>query len=189
MTSSVSFVQGLLLGGLLLVAGGVIAATGETASFTRDPFVHFFDQSFGNLQEERETARADGKSGLFIMFDDPDCPWCHKMKTTVLNQPRVQDYYRKHFRILRVDTRGDTLITDFEGREMAEKDYAFKVHRVRATPVFLFIGLDGRVIFRYTGATRNVEEFLWLAEYVVSGAYKNKNYTVYKRERLAAGGK
>lgn len=191
MMSGTPFIRGgwLLRGGLLLVAGMGLAAAVAMASVTRDPFAHFFEQSFGNLQEERETARAEGKQGIFIMFDDPDCPWCHKMKTTVLNQPRVQDYYRRHFRVLRVDTRGDALITDFDGREMAEKDYAFKVHRVRATPVFLFLGLDGKVIFRYTGATRNVEEFLWLAEYVVSGAYKSKNYTVYKRERLAAGGK
>jgi thioredoxin-related protein len=146
----------------------------------------FFDQSFGNLREELETARAEGKQGLFIMFDDPDCPWCHKMKTTVLSQPRVRDYYRRYFRTLRIDTRGDTLLTDFEGREMAEKEFAAKVHRVRATPVFLFVGLDGQVLFRYTGQTRDAEEFLWLAEYVVSGAYRDKNYTVYKRERLAA---
>lgn len=182
-------VGALVLGGLLLGTALGAAASGTTAPVTRDPFVHFFDQSFGNLQEELEIARAEGKLGLFIMFDDPDCPWCHKMKTTVLNQPRVQDYYRQHFRVLRVDTRGEATITDFEGREMAEKDYAARVHRVRATPVFLFIGLDGKVIFRYTGATRHVEEFLWLAEYVVSGAYKNKNYTVYKRERLATADK
>ena len=60
------------------------------------------------------------------------------------------------------DTRGDTMLTDFSGREMAEKDFAFKEHRVRATPVFIFFGLDGKPMLRYTGATRDVDEFLWL---------------------------
>ncbi len=176
----VRFVAFALVAAAMLGAPPVVAAEGD------DPLALFFDQSFGNLQEELATARAEGKQGLFIMFDDPDCPWCHKMKTTVLNQPRVREYYRRYFRTLRIDTRGDALITDFEGREMAEKDFAAKVHRVRATPVFLFVGLDGRVLHRYTGATRDGQEFLWLAEYVVSGAYRDKNYTVYKRERLAA---
>jgi thioredoxin-related protein len=154
----------------------------------RDPHTHFFDLSFGDLREELEIARAEGKRGLFLMFDDEDCPWCQKMKQTVLNQPRVQEYYRKHFRVLHIDTRGDVPVIDVDGRQMPQKDYAFKVHRVRATPAFLFIGLDGKVLARYTGAARDVEEFLWLAEFVVNGEHKNKSFAVYKRERLAADG-
>ena len=163
---------------------GTQAAPTEAAA--RDPLSHFFHQSFGNLAEEAETARSEGKIGLFVMFDDPKCPWCAKMKATVLNQPAVQDYYRKHFRIIQVDTTGDTPLTDFSGREMAEKDFAFKVHRVRATPVFIFFDTHGRVLLRYTGITRSIREFLWLGEFVVNGEYKTKKFTAYKRERLAA---
>ncbi len=153
---------------------------------SRDAMTHFFEQSFGNLKEEQALAKREGKQGLFVMFSDPDCPWCDKMKATVLSRPEIQDYYRQHFRILHMDTRGDTPITDFGGREMAEKDFAFKEHRVRATPVFIFFGLDGKPMQRYTGATRDAEEFLWLGEFVATGEYKSKNFTVYKRERLAA---
>lgn len=152
---------------------------------TRDALTHFFHQSFGNLKEEAETARAEGKLGLFVMFNDPDCPWCNKMKATVLSQSHVQEYYRRHFRPLHIDTRGDTPIVDFAGREMAEKDFAFKEHRVRATPVFVFFDLEGKPVMRYTGATATVEEFLWLGEFIQSGEYRTKNFTVYKRERLA----
>ncbi|MBI3576255.1 MAG: thioredoxin fold domain-containing protein [Gammaproteobacteria bacterium] len=157
----------------------------EVAPSSRDPMTHFFEQSFGNLKDELALARKEGKAGVFVMFSDPDCPWCDKMKATVLNRPAVQEYYRRHFRLLHLDTRGDTLLTDFSGREMTEKDFAFKEHRVRATPVFIFFGLDGKPLLRYTGATRDVDEFLWLGEFVVSGAYKTRNFTVYKRERLA----
>jgi len=159
----------------------VLAAAGVG----RDPLEHFFHQSFGNLKEEAQTARAEGKQALFVMFNDPDCPWCAKMKATVLNQPEVQVYYRRHFRPLHLDTRGDTPVVDFSGREMAEKDFAFKEHRVRATPVFIFFDLDGKPIMRHTGPTRTVEEFLWLGEFVASGEYRDKNFTVYKRERQA----
>lgn len=161
-----------------------VAAAPETVG--RDAMEYFFQQSFGNLKDEAQTARTEGKAAVLIMFNDPDCPWCQKMKATVLNQPAVQDYYRSHFRLLHVDTRGDTPLVDFHGREMAEKDFAFKENRVRATPVFVFFGLDGSPLVRYTGATRNVEEFMWLGEFVSSGTYKTKNFTTYKRERLAA---
>lgn len=167
----------------LLLGATALAARAET----RDAMTHFFHQSFGNLKEEAEAARAEGKLGLFVMFNDPDCPWCSKMKATVLSQSQVQEYYRRHFRPLHIDTRGDAPVLDFTGREMAEKDFAFKEHRVRATPVFIFFDLEGKPVMRYTGATATVEEFLWLGEFIQSGEYRTKNFTVYKRERL--GGK
>lgn len=160
-----------------------VCAVSLWAAVGRDPFTHFFYQSFGDLREEAATARAAGQRGLFVMFDDEECPWCHKMKTTILNQPEVQAYYRKYFRPIRIDTKGDQTVIDFQGKEWLEKDYAFKVFRVRATPVFIFFDLDGKVLYRHIGIVRDVQEFLWLADYVAQGHYRNQKFTVYKRER------
>ena len=60
---------------------------------------------------------------------------------------------------------------------------AFERFGVRATPVFAFFDPDGRLLVRYTGPTANVEEFLWLGEYVTSQAYRDTSFAVYKRER------
>ena len=162
-------------------------ATSETQP--RDALEYFFHQSFMNFEEEVEIAEEEGKIGLFVMFNDPDCPWCRKMKATVLNQVHIQDYYRKHFRLIHLDTTGDTAMVNFDGTELTEKDYAFKKHRVRATPVFIFFDLKGKKMLRYTGATRNIDEFLWLGEFIVSGEYKNKKFTRYKRQRYASKNK
>ena len=162
-------------------AGQSVAATGD--SQTRDPMEYFFNQSFNNLEEELEIALEENKSGVFIMFSDKDCPWCLKMKTTIMNRADVQDYYREHFRLLTIDIRGDTMMTDFEGNEIYEKDFAFKQHRVRATPVFMFFDTSGKKTMRLTGIVRDAEEFLWLAEYVVDGEYQKTNFTKYKRAR------
>lgn len=158
------------------------AAAGEAP---RDAMQHFFHQSFNALPDEVATARAEGQSGVFIMFMAADCPWCEKMKANVLSQPAVQAYYRKHFRLLLLDVNGDALMTDFGGQELPQKDFAFKYNRVRATPVFAFFDLDGKLMTRYTGATRDVEEFRWLGEYVVNGKWKSVTFTAYKRERSA----
>jgi thioredoxin-related protein len=149
----------------------------------RDPMEYFFHQSFNNLQEEIAIADEEKKSGIFIMFSDKDCPWCLKMKTTILNRVDVQDYYREHFRNLTIDIRGDTPMTDFEGNEVSEKDFAFKQHRVRATPVFMFFDTSGKAVMRLTGIVRDAREFLWLGEFVVSGEYQKTNFTKYKRDR------
>ena len=72
------------------------------------------------------------------MFEMDECPFCHRMKTTILNQPEVQAYFREHFLIFPVDIEGDVEITDFSGATTTMKDFAFKQYRVRATPVFAF---------------------------------------------------
>lgn len=158
----------------------------QAADDTRDPGEYFFHQSFGDLREELQTAKNKGKKGIFIMFDNAECPWCFKMKTTVLNQVVVQEYYRKHFVIIRVDTEGSEIITDFTGKELRHKDFALKRNRVRATPVFLFFDVNGKQLVKYIGATRDINEFMWLGEYVVGDHYKTKRFTIYKRERRRA---
>lgn len=163
----------------------LVAMTGQAAE-TRDPQKYFFDQNFGNLQDEAASARQEQKIGVLIMFETADCPWCEKMMSTVLNQVPIQDYYRKYFRALQVDTNGDVSLVDFSGKEMSQKDFAFGHNRVRATPVFAFFDLQGKLMTKYTGAAKDAAEFLWLGEFVVSGAYKTTNFTAYKRERLAA---
>ena len=153
------------------------------AETPRDPDTAFFDQSLGDFREELEIAREEGKSGLLLFFEMGDCPFCARMKRDVLNQAAVQDYYRQHFRIIPVDIEGDVEIIDFQGQSIAEKDFAFQVNRVRATPVFLFYDLDGKPLARYTGATSGVDEFLWLGEYVVQGIYRDMPFAKYKRLR------
>lgn len=153
------------------------------ASQTRDPQQHFFQESFGDFQEETEIAQEEGKAGIFVFFEMDECPFCHYMKTHVLNQKSVQEYFRENFRIVTVDIEGDVEITDFDGTSMKAKDFALKKHRVRATPVMAFFDLEGNRVFRFTGKTSGPEEFLMMGEFVVSGAYKNQKFNRYKREQ------
>jgi len=151
----------------------------------REAMEHFFHVSFKNMQEEVAQAKEEGKQGIFVMFSDPACPWCMKMKSTIMSQVAIQEYYRKHFRIIHIDTTGDGTMTNFSGKEMSEKDFAFKQHRVRATPVFMIFDLEGKDLLRYTGTSRSSREFKLLGEYIISAAYKNTNFTKYKRKMLA----
>ena len=167
-------------------AVAILFWTGPSFSQTEDPMTGFFQQSFGDLTEELAVASEEGLKGVFIMFDDKDCPWCAKMKTTILNQKVVQDYYRSKFRIIRVDSNGDGLMVDFNGNEITEKALADK-SRVRATPVMIFFDLLGKPMQRYTGAARDVQEFLWLGEYVADEHYKTEKYAVYKRNKKKQG--
>ncbi len=170
---------------LLLILGLLVAGSIHAADAPRDPGQYFFNDTFGDFREELENAREAGKKGILIMFEMDECPFCHRMKTTVLNQPDVQAYFREHFLIFPVDIEGDVEVTDFRGEVMTMKDFAFKRYRVRATPVFAFFDLDGNYIkpARLTGATRDKQEFMLLGRYVVEGAYTEQPFTRYKRAR------
>lgn len=142
-----------------------------------------FDQSLGDYNEELVEAKDQGKQGILLFFEMDECPFCHRMKTTVLNQPEVIAYFKKHFLIFSIDIESDIEMTDFSGKTMLMKDFAEIHNRVRATPVFVFLDLNGKVTTRYTGPASGVEEFMWLGEYVLNEEYKKVRFTKYKRQR------
>jgi thioredoxin-related protein len=164
--------------GLLL-----FAATCSSLSLaeTRDAQENFFDVKMGDFKSELATAKKEGKSGILIMFELADCPFCYRMKHTILNQSEVQDYYHQHFLIFPVDIRGDLAMVDFKGKETTEKAFSVE-HRVYGTPVFDFFDLDGNLITRFPGTAKDVNEFLLLGRCVVEGDCKTKSFTAYKRQ-------
>lgn len=165
---------------LLALLGWGVVAQGEEIIPAEEGF---FQETFGDFSEELEIAREEGLDGIFIFFEMDECPFCHRMKQTILNRKSVQDYYREHFRLLRVDIEGDIEITDFDGEVMKMKDFAFKKHRVRATPVLGFFDLEGERVVRHIGPVNSVEDFLLLGEFVVNKHYKDTSFTRFKRSR------
>ncbi len=147
----------------------------------RDPDTHFFQPKLGDLKDDLATARQEGKLGVLLMFEMDDCPFCARMKATILNQSEVQDYFRQHFLLYPMDVKGDAPMLDFKGKDTTEKVFSLE-QRARATPVFIFYDLEGNPMTRYTGATRTAAEFLQLGRYVVDGAYKTMPFNVYKRQ-------
>ena len=152
----------------------------STWAETRDPGTHFFQSNFGDLKAELATAKAQGKKGVFLFFEMDDCPFCARMKSTILNQSDAQDAYRAAFLVYTIDVNGDSALTDFQGKETTEKAFALE-NRVRATPTLLFFNLDGKLVTRFTGPTKDKAEFLLLARYVSEGAYATRTFSQYKQ--------
>jgi thioredoxin-related protein len=157
------------------------------ASTPRDPYQYFFEASLGDFTEELEIARENGKQGVFVFFEMDECPFCHRMKNSVLSQPDVQEYYRQHFHSLTVDIEGDIEIVDFKSQEMTQKEFA-RANRVRATPLLAFYDLEGNQVFKFTGAPSGKAEFLLMGEYILNQVYlqkddqgRNIRFTRYKR--------
>lgn len=163
----------MLLALMLLIAAPAWAET-------RDPMNHFFQPKFGDLKADLAEAKKQGKKGIFLFFEMDECPFCDRMKNTILNQSEVQEAYRANFLVYPIDVNGDTELVDFQGNSMTEKAFAFGL-RVRATPVLMFFDLDGKLLARHTGPVRDKAEFMLLARYITEGAYATQPFAKYKQ--------
>jgi len=168
---------------ILIMMSSFLLLAAPVSAEQRDPMQYFFNQFFDELDGELETAKEEGKKGVMLMFEEDDCPFCARMKKTILNQSEVQDYFRENFRIIVIDKENVIEITDFDGTPVLMKDFAEKKHRVRATPVFMMFGLDGKKMKRgrYTGAMTSVDEFMAFGRFFAEGINEKTSFTRYKK--------
>ena len=142
----------------------------EDAAATRDPRAFFFAQTFGDLPEELQQARDNGKWGMLLFFEQEGCPSCRQMMRAVLNQVAVQDWYSERFVSIAVDINGSVELRDFDGITLPSK--VFAAHRkVKTTPVLSYIDRNGVEVFRWIRAVKSPQEFLWMGQYVTEEHY------------------
>ena len=168
----------LLLILTMLVTGVALASV----SGTRDAREFFFTLTFGDLPEEMEVARGDGKLGMLLFFEAEDCPYCHHMLKNVFNQTDVQNWYQERFVSIAIDIHGDVEMQDFSGITLPSKVFSDQ-QGVFLTPVMSFVDIDGEEIYRHLGMIGTPKEFLLLGEYVVDGHYKKMRYDDFSKAR------
>lgn len=155
-----------------------LAAAGEA----RDPDEYFFTQTFGDLREEMETARAAGKQGMLLFFKADACPYCQHMLQQVFSSREVQEWFGERFVSIAVDIHGDVELTDFDGITLPSK--VFSDHRkVFLTPVVSFIDLDGGEIYRHLGMIRTPQEMLMLGKYIEDKHYYDTEYRKFAKQQ------
>lgn len=163
---------------VLLTAFNAVANQGVT----REPRQFFFSQSFMDLPEELQSAKAQGKQGILLFFEAEDCKYCRAMLKGVLSQKQVQDWYQKHFINIAIDIHGDVEIRDLDGITLPSK--VFSSHRqVFMTPVLSFLDLDGVEIYRHLGMVTTVEEFMVMGEYIVGQHYFDTEFKVFAKQQ------
>lgn len=164
----------------LLLAVVSVQAGAETRNYED----YFFQKSMGDFKAELDTAKAEGKKGVLLIYEQEECPFCHRLHDTIVNQREVQDYYRQHFLVFRFDIKGDNPVVGFDGARATEKAFAL-ANRVRGTPTAVFYGLDGKEITRFTGLPKDAIEFMLLARYVVDQGYRTMPFHQYKLRQVA----
>ena len=175
-------IEGRALVALLLWLLVPFAHAAPAAEY-RDPIDYFFHPFLYDLKAEAVDAKKAGKQAIVVMYEFDDCPYCARMKREVLSRPDVQRYYRKHFQLFQIDTRGDQQITGFDGKNSIEKEFA-RAAGISGTPTFIFYGLDdGKPLVTWIGGIYDPKQFMLLGEYVASGAYRSRSFAQYLQSK------
>ena len=109
----------------------------------------WFKLSFLDIREDVEEAAAEGKRVLLYFYQD-GCPYCAKLLRDNFSQRIITEKTKKHFDVIAINMWGDKEVTDINGNETIEKEFA-KNLRVMFTPTLLFLDEKGKVALRVNG--------------------------------------
>lgn len=166
----------------LLLAG--LAATPLWAAGTTG--AEFFMQTFGDLKGELAAARKSQLKGVVLIYEMDGCPFCERLKRVALQSVKVREYYHANFLVYRVDIKGSTPLTGFDGVELTESAFASR-QGVRGTPTIVFYGLNGAETTRLVGPPSDAAEFLLLGRYAADGHYKSGSFASFRQGQRPAG--
>jgi thioredoxin-related protein len=126
----------------LMMAGGSLALAAGAARakpvMTDDGFYRedWFLESFLELADDLKSTAAAGKQ-LAVMWEQRGCPYCRETHLVNFAQKDIETYVRDHFEVLELNLHGSRIVTDFDGKQLGEKQLAAK-YGVRGTPTIQF---------------------------------------------------
>ena len=126
-----------------LMAFAVLFATAGYAAELGDDGLHKPDwlrDTFKDLQEDYEEARAEGKR-LLVLVEQRGCIYCREMHEKTFTDPRVQAMLEEVYFPVQVNLHGDIEIVDLDGDALTEKSAARK-WGVLFTPTMILLPLE-----------------------------------------------
>ncbi len=109
----------------------------------------WFKDSFLDLQEDVDTAKAEGKRVLYYFYQN-GCPYCKKLLDVNFSQRDISEATKKYFDLISINIWGDREVTDKAGNSLSEKQFARNLD-VDFTPTLLFMNEEGDDLIRLNG--------------------------------------
>lgn len=132
---------------LLHAAGDALDAGMINPGYVQKPA--WFKESFLDLREDLVEAAKAGK-GVLLYFYQDGCPYCERLINVNFAQQRISDKTRSRFDVIAINMWGDREVTDLNGKQTTEKEFAVGM-KVQFTPTLLFLNGKGEVTLRVNG--------------------------------------
>ncbi len=109
----------------------------------------WFVLSFLDIRDDVTEAAAADKRIILYFFQD-GCPYCRKLLNINFSLQDTVEKTRENYEIIAINMWGDRDVTDFNGGETTEKEFA-KALSVMFTPTLLFLNEESNVVLRING--------------------------------------
>jgi thioredoxin-related protein len=116
-------------------------------------------------------AKAENKP-IFLYFGRFGCPWCAHTNKETFSDPGLKQRYVSHYVLVYVDAEGYKRLTLPSGETITEAELGARLN-VFATPLFVYLTPQGKVIFKAPGF-KTVQDFIDFDHYVTDGHYKTE---------------
>jgi len=136
----------------------------------------WFKLSFLELGEDLNEALQAGKRGLIVYFGQKYCAYC-KALLSDLSRPDTRAYLRHRFDVIGIDIHGDRTVTDLDGKEYTEREFARR-HRINLTPTLLFYDDSRKPVFRLRGYYP-LYQMRAALRYLAEGYYRRESFATY----------
>ncbi len=137
-----------------------------------------------DLESELETVRANGKTGLMLLFTTQGCTYCAAFIDRSLGDPVLQRRLRDHFTSIGLEIFDDVVMADHQGNDIAIKRFA-RQQKADMAPTLLFYGPNGDLIFRAVGY-QSPQRFGAILDYLISGSHHALTFADYLRAKAEA---
>ncbi len=140
-------------------------------------YPEWFKDSFLDLREDLQQAKADGKQGIALYFGQENCPYCKALIEINLTRPDIVKYLRDNYEIIALDIWGSRMLTLFDGSQISERDLSIR-ESTNFTPSIIFYDELGDKAFRMRGYYPPYR-FQAMLSYIVEDFYKVESFRDY----------
>ncbi len=137
----------------------------------------WFKLSLGDLGDDLEEAKKEGKKGIITYFGQKRCAYCEQFFKTSLADTDIQNYLRKHYDLIAFDIWGIDDIIDTDGKQYTERELSIH-YKTNFTPSLIFYDADGTPVFRLRGFYPPYK-FRAALQFVVEEFYKKESFSEY----------
>ncbi len=140
-----------------------------------------------DLETDLETVRAQGKTGVMVLFTTQGCTYCAEFIRTSLGDPATARRVQENFVAIGLEIFDDVAMTDMSGDDLPIKEFAER-HKAGMAPTLLFFAPDGELMFRAIGY-QTPERFGHILDYLIGGHHSKVSFRDYLAARRPPLGK
>jgi len=130
------------------------------------------DYPFLSYDAGLQKAREQNKQ-IFVYFGRHGCGFCAKTNKESFSDPDLKKRYIDNYVLVYVDAESGNRLTLPTGERITESELGAQLN-VFATPIFMYLDMNGEVLFRAPGF-KTVKDFVYFDQYIQQGHYKTKS--------------